>query len=74
MNPESQPLTKHEINQLKDNAEVRERMLKSYDLILDFWGFKLANPETGEVQRGENWEICFVSRVTTPPIRCRLRF
>lgn len=59
MNPESQPLTKNEITQLNQDPAAQERILKSYDLILDFWGFKLVDHKTGEVTRGENWQACF---------------
>jgi hypothetical protein len=36
MNSESQPLQPGEISEMKQDAKVRERLVKSYRLILDF--------------------------------------
>ena len=53
LNSHAQPLQKHEIEKLKSNEEVRGRLIKSYELMLDFFGMKLANLDTGEIARSE---------------------
>jgi hypothetical protein len=47
----SQPLQKHEIESMKADPEIIERILKSYQLMLDFYGMRLVSPETGLVGR-----------------------
>ena len=59
MNMESVPLTAVEAKIMREDPEVRARIIKSYDLILDFWGCKLRDEETGEVERGENYQKLF---------------
>lgn len=36
-----------------------QRFIKAYELMLGFYGIILANRETGEVERAENWEERF---------------
>ncbi|KAK3512927.1 hypothetical protein QTP70_028994 [Hemibagrus guttatus] len=38
---------------------VKKRLLKSYKLMLDFYGIQLVNEDTGEVRRAENWRDRF---------------
>lgn len=38
---------------------VKKRLLKSYKLMLDFYGIRLVSEETGEVKRAENWRERF---------------
>lgn len=38
---------------------MKRRLLKSYKIMLDFYGIELANEETGEVKRAGNWEERF---------------
>lgn len=38
---------------------AKKRLLKSYKLMLDFYGIQLVNEETGEVQRAKNWKERF---------------
>jgi hypothetical protein len=70
MNSESQPLQPGEISEMKQDAKVRERLVKSYRLILDFvrpfltrltadqqqFGMQLKDEETGELARADSWE------------------
>ncbi|KAL0961320.1 hypothetical protein HGRIS_006278 [Hohenbuehelia grisea] len=51
MNYQSQPLQAHEISLMKADATIMARMLDSYRLMLDFYGMRLVNPETGLVAR-----------------------
>ena len=51
MNYESQPLSKHEIEQMKVNPVIVQRIIESYKLMLDFYGMRLVSEETGLVGR-----------------------
>ena len=47
MNYQSQKLQKHEIEGIKADPECLERILKSYELMLDFYGIVLVDRTTG---------------------------
>jgi hypothetical protein len=47
MNWESQPLQKHERAAMRSDAAVRARVLRSYELMLDFYGMRLVDRDTG---------------------------
>jgi len=51
LNYASQPLQKHEIVAMKADPKIMERILRSYQLMLDFYGMFLVSPETGLVDR-----------------------
>lgn len=51
MNYESQPLYKHEIEQMKAKPVIVQRIMESYKLMLDFYGMRLVSEETGLVDR-----------------------
>ncbi|KAF9533237.1 opioid growth factor receptor conserved region-domain-containing protein [Crepidotus variabilis] len=51
MNFKSQPLQKHELEAMKANPTIIQRILKSYELMLDFYGMHLVSAETGLVDR-----------------------
>lgn len=55
MNFQSQPLQRHELDTLKSDPSVIERLLRSYRLMLDFYGMKLVNAETGLLERSSNY-------------------
>ncbi|XP_026879117.2 opioid growth factor receptor-like protein 1 isoform X1 [Electrophorus electricus] len=59
MNFYAYPLTAKEIKLFCEDKDVKERLLKSYKLMLDFYGIKLVDEESGEVTRAENWEKQF---------------
>ena len=56
MNFEAQPLQKHEIAAMRGDSNVLERLERSYELMLDFYGMVLVSKETGELRRADNWE------------------
>jgi len=56
MNMQSQPLQKHEMEAMRSDENVRVRIIKSYELMLDFYGMKLVNRETGEIARSDNYK------------------
>ena len=51
VNYESQPLQKHEITAMASDPLIIQRIIKSYELMLDFYGMRLVNYETGLVDR-----------------------
>ncbi|KAM4622691.1 opioid growth factor receptor isoform 2-T2 [Discoglossus pictus] len=59
MNWHAKPLTKREITKLKEDNEVRRRFLEAYKLMLGFYGIRLLNEKTGEVERADNWQDRF---------------
>ncbi|XP_059185352.1 opioid growth factor receptor-like [Centropristis striata] len=59
MNYEASTLTKEEIEVFTQDTTAKANLLKSYELMLDFYGIKLCNKQTGEVQRAPNWKERF---------------
>ncbi|KAL7837222.1 hypothetical protein SRHO_G00269330 [Serrasalmus rhombeus] len=59
MNYDSQPLTPEEIKLFRKDDAAKKKLLKSYKLMLDFYGIKLLDEETGKVCRAEHWEERF---------------
>lgn len=59
MNYEATPLTREEIDGFCESSTAKENLLKSYKLMLDFYGIKLRNKATGEVERAANWRERF---------------
>jgi hypothetical protein len=56
-NKRAQPLQEHEIATMKDNPTIMGRIVKSYELMLDFYGMRLVNTGTGVVvERCKNYE------------------
>ncbi|KZO97618.1 hypothetical protein CALVIDRAFT_562958 [Calocera viscosa TUFC12733] len=49
MNPRARPLQVHEIGRMKDDEEVMKRFRESYEIMLAFYGLRLVDPETGEL-------------------------
>ncbi|KAL4648942.1 opioid growth factor receptor-like protein 1 [Arapaima gigas] len=52
-------LTQREIEEFHRSSEAKRRLVESYELMLDFYGIKLIDKETGEVQRAKNWQERF---------------
>ena len=51
MNYDSQPLQTHEIESMKADPIILKRVIRSYQLMLDFYGMHLVSRETGLVDR-----------------------
>jgi hypothetical protein len=51
-----QPMTKHEAEEISKSYECKERLIKSYSLMLDFYGMELVDSKTGEVKRSKNYK------------------
>ncbi|XP_053309555.1 opioid growth factor receptor [Spea bombifrons] len=61
MNWKAKPLTLAEIEMLRKDDDAMRRFLKAYKLMLDFYGVRLVDEETGEVARAENWKERFAN-------------
>lgn len=48
---EAAPLAEQEAEAIRADPAARARLQKSYDMILDFWGFQLLDVESGDVRR-----------------------
>eukprot|EP00999_Lentomonas_sp_LEN2_P002532 NODE_416_length_1524_cov_40.155333_g384_i0.p1 GENE.NODE_416_length_1524_cov_40.155333_g384_i0~~NODE_416_length_1524_cov_40.155333_g384_i0.p1 ORF type:complete len:433 (+),score=69.82 NODE_416_length_1524_cov_40.155333_g384_i0:101-1399(+) len=55
-NGRSQALQLHEARTMAADEDVKRRVIKSYELMLDFFGMKLTDPHSGTVVRGDNYE------------------
>ncbi|KAI0733481.1 opioid growth factor receptor conserved region-domain-containing protein [Irpex lacteus] len=62
VNYQAQPLQPHEIEAMTADEEIIERVIKSYRLMLDFYGMQLQTPDTGLLTR------------TEPASKCRKRY
>ncbi|CAF4611621.1 unnamed protein product [Rotaria sp. Silwood1] len=51
LNYSAEPLQKHEIELIKKDEKALKRILTSYKLMLDFYGFELVDEKTGEIRR-----------------------
>ncbi|XP_029288506.1 opioid growth factor receptor-like isoform X2 [Cottoperca gobio] len=59
MNYQASPLTKEEIREFLQNDTAKANLLKSYKLMLDFYGIQLWDEKTGEVKRASHWRDRF---------------
>ncbi|KAF1391263.1 hypothetical protein PFLUV_G00040100 [Perca fluviatilis] len=59
MNHEASTLTKEEIKEFCQNSTAKANLLESYKLMLDFYGIRLCDENTGEVERASNWKDRF---------------
>ncbi|XP_034442497.1 opioid growth factor receptor-like [Hippoglossus hippoglossus] len=59
MNHDASILTREEIEDFLRNDTAKENLLKSYELMLDFYGIELCDKNTGQVRRASNWKDRF---------------
>ncbi|XP_072270528.1 uncharacterized protein [Pyxicephalus adspersus] len=59
MNSYAKPLTEAEIELMKKDPLVRERFIRAYKLMLDFYGIRLKDEKTGKVTRTMEWKERF---------------
>lgn len=71
MNYDSQPLQPHEIKEMRASEEVMQRILRSYRLMLSFFGMTLLDEQTGLLARSEDEERCLNSGVPLRASRYR---
>jgi len=55
MNYESQALQPHEIISMRSSTEIMKRIMRSYEMMLDFYGMRLVSTETGLLARSEDF-------------------
>jgi hypothetical protein len=66
LNPNTKPLSMQEATLIKNNIQCSIRVVKSYKMLLNFFGMKLVNDSTGEVGRDpEVWEARYCHLNTT---------
>ncbi len=65
MNSQSQRLHKHELDAIVANPTARARVLKSYRLMLDFYGLVLLDSTTGQLAHNENFKERFYNLNTS---------
>mmetsp|Transcript_8879 Transcript_8879/g.15215 ORF Transcript_8879/g.15215 Transcript_8879/m.15215 type:complete len:180 (+) Transcript_8879:42-581(+) len=56
MNGLSFELQLHEAKAIRKDPECKKRVLKSYQLMLNFYGMKLVDKETGQIGRDRHWK------------------
>jgi len=56
LNHHAQRLQLHEAKAIAADPILQDRIIISYELMLDFYGMKLVDKKTGEIGRGDNWK------------------
>ncbi|XP_073931189.1 opioid growth factor receptor isoform X2 [Castor canadensis] len=59
VNWHAKPLTLREVEAFKSSTEVRERLVRAYELMLGFYGIRLEDQDTGAVSRAQNYQQRF---------------
>ena len=59
VNYQAQPLQRHEIEAMVADPDIIDRVIKSYRLMLDFYGMQLVSTETGLLSRSEPRKRCY---------------
>ncbi|KAI1794880.1 opioid growth factor receptor conserved domain-containing protein [Ganoderma leucocontextum] len=72
MNYQAQPLQKLEIAAMKADPKIIERMERSYELMLGFYGMELVSKETGELRRAQNWQDRYFNLARAPHNNLRI--
>ena len=55
-NEHAQPLQLHEAKAIGNDPKLIERALRSYEMILDFFGMRLVNRQSGQIERKKKFE------------------
>ena len=55
LNFSAQKLMRHEAKAIRENDQLRARIIKSYELMLDFYGMVLEDKKTGKISRSKNF-------------------
>ena len=55
LNWQAQVLQRHEAKTMRETAAIKERVLKSYKLILDFYGAIVEDEKTGVLRRADHF-------------------
>lgn len=67
-------LRKKEIMLFRRDEDVKHKLIKSYKVMLDFYGIRLADEKTGKVERAENWKQRFnnLNRFILSYLSCKM--
>lgn len=60
-NPACQRLQLHEAQSMKQDPVVQARLMRSYKMMLDFFGLELLDEAKGVVDKAPHWEIRFLN-------------
>lgn len=66
LNYQAQELQRHEADAIARDPILQQRLITSYDLMLDFYGFVLVDRQTGEVTRAPHYVQRFKNLVNHP--------
>ncbi|KAI0953586.1 hypothetical protein AcW1_007763 [Taiwanofungus camphoratus] len=72
MNAESQPLQKHEAAAMRADPAVMRRILRSYSLMLNFYGMRLESPDSGLLARSTNYPERYRNLIRSPHNNLRI--
>lgn len=56
MNDNAQPLTRHEAELMRTDADIQRRFIASYELMLDFFGITLTDAHSGSLARAQHFQ------------------
>jgi hypothetical protein len=56
LNPRAQRLLPHEARTISEDPSCRKRLIRSYEMILDFFGIRMTDRSTGELERAPHWK------------------
>ncbi|XP_043566838.1 opioid growth factor receptor-like protein 1 isoform X3 [Chiloscyllium plagiosum] len=59
MNWHAKELSRQEIELFRNSKDATQRLIKVYEIMLDFYGIKLVNRKTGAVKRAPHWKERF---------------
>ncbi|RUS81059.1 hypothetical protein EGW08_011178 [Elysia chlorotica] len=59
MNWSAQALQQHEAKGIIEDKDAHNRVMLSYEMMLDFYGMKLEDRRTGKIQRSKRWRECY---------------
>ena len=54
LNSRAHPLQLHELEYLRKSKSAKEKLLKSYQMMLDFYGMRMKDMKTGELERNKS--------------------
>lgn len=66
MNSMQQPLQIHEALTMKEDDQIKIRVVKSYRLMLNFYGYNLVDETTGELKQNENHDERITNMIQKP--------
>ena len=66
MNMSAQELQKHEADAIAADPTLQGKIMESFSLMLDFYGFELVDYTTGAVRRADHWRSRFINLVNHP--------